>query len=118
MSSNMSATRYGQKLEATKEKVIFRREYDHYLKKWGYLAGFPNDEANRGRIAVVDFKILDDGTVIRGCFDEADVLYFTKLKLVHKNTEEAEQCMKAIKSFLPEENFVVGEKITRKDRCY
>ena len=118
MSKAIPAYIYGAKKEAAKEKVIFRREYDHYLKKWGYLAGFPNDEANRGRIAVVDFKILDDGTVIRGCFDEADINYFTKLKLVHKETEEAEECMKALKSFLPEENFMVGEKITRKDRCY
>ena len=117
MSKAIPAYVYGA-MKIAKEKVIFRREYDQYLKKWGYLAGFPNDEANRGRISVLPFKILDDGTVIRGSNDEADKFYFTKLKLVHKGTEEAEQCMKALKSIFPNEEFVVGEKITCKDRCY
>ena len=102
----------------SKEKVIFRREYDHYQKRWGYLVGFPEMEANRGRIATLDFKVYEDGKVAAGCHDEADKFYFTKLKLVHKGTEEAEMCLKALHKIHPEYEFYVGEKITRKDRCY
>lgn len=118
--SKISATMYDQKIEATKEKIIIRREYDHYTKKWGYLVGFPNAEANRGRIACLPMKIYDDGRLVFECFDEADKIYFTNLKLVHKGTDEAEQVVKALKDRWSSDNedYVVGEKITRKDRCY
>ena len=32
------------------QKVIFREEYDKYTEEWGFLAIFPEDEANRGAI--------------------------------------------------------------------
>lgn len=118
MSKAIPAYVFGAKEEATKEKVIFRREYDPYMKTWGYLAGFPNDEANKGRIAVFDFKIFENGTVQGGCHDEADKNYFTKLKLVHKGTDEADMCLNALKKLHSDEDFYVAEKITRKDRCY
>ncbi len=50
--------------ELTKEKVIFRREYDPYMKVWGYVVGFPDDEANRGKIGCLPFKIYEDGRAV------------------------------------------------------
>lgn len=120
--SKMSAIAYGQLAETVKEKVIFRREYDPYMKVWGYVAGFPNQEANRGRIAIVSFKLDEDGKAYSYYADEADKFYFTKLKLVHKGTDEAEKCLDALKKMYPEDEYeceyFVAEKIVKGDRCY
>ena len=116
--SRVSAIAYGQLEESTKEKVIFRREYDPYTKSWGYLAGFPEDKVNKGMIGVLDFRIYEDGTVVRGLYCEAAKNYFTKLKLVHKETDEAKMCLQALCKIEPNGKYYVGEKITRKDRCY
>lgn len=118
MSKAIPAYVYGAKKEAAKEKVIFRMEYDPYMKMWGYLAGFPNAEANRGRIGCLPFKIYENGKAVFEPYTEVDKFYFLKKKLVHKGTEEAERCLKALKDMADEEDFVVVEKIVKGDRCY
>lgn len=79
-----------------KERVIFRREYDPYWKRWGYLAVFPDDEANPGRIGVIGFKLIDDGSVIFEAYQEASIEYVMNRKLVHKDTDEAKACLTAL----------------------
>ena len=105
-------------MERTKEKVIFRREYDPYQKRWGYIAGFPDDEANRGRIGCIPFKIYEDGESVFEPYTEADKNYFLAKQLVHKGTDEAEKCLKALKDMYDDEDFVVVEKIMKGNRCY
>ena len=99
------------------QKVIIRREYDPYTKRWGYIAGFPNDSVNKGRIACTSFKIYEDGKAVFEPYDEVDKFYFLSKKIVHKGTEEAEKCLKVLEEYW-EEKFVVVEKIVKGDRCY
>lgn len=115
--SKISATMYGQKVEAEKEKVIFRREYDPYMKRWGYIAGFPNDTVLTGRIGCIPFKIYEDGKAVFEPYTEVDKFYFLKKKLVHKGTEEAEACVKALEKMY-NGNYFVAEKIIKGDVCY
>ena len=105
-------------MEKALEKVIFRREYDPYQKRWGYIAGFPDDEAYRGRIGCIPFKIEEDGEGIFEPYTEVDKYYFLAKKLVHKGTEEAEKCLNVLKKMYDEEDFVVVEKIMKGNRCY
>ena len=37
------------------ERVILRREYNPFIKRWGYLAIFPDDEANPGCVGAISF---------------------------------------------------------------
>lgn len=104
----------------TKEKirVIFRREYDKYAKKWGYLAIYPDDEANRGRLNCLPFKLCENYNIFES-HDEVDILYLLKRKLVHKNTEEAKRCKEAVERYYAsngagEFELVVCERVTRR----
>ena len=96
-----------------KERVIFRKEYDPYRKIWGFLACFPDDEANLGRIQAIPFY--------KGMYEwesygltEVSMEYYYAKKIIHKGTDEASDCLKVLKSFFPDEEFVVCEKIMYK----
>lgn len=68
----------------TMEKVIFREDYDEYRDIHGYLALFPDDAANFGRIAGVFFWINDYGDVYFESFEEYDRSYVLSKKIIHK----------------------------------
>ena len=94
-----------------KERVIFRREYDPYMKMWGYIAGFPDDPANLGRMVVLPFQILENGDYLYECFDEATIDYFLSKKIIHKNDPIVPELLKALEKRIDyETEFKVVEK--------
>lgn len=100
-----------------KERIIIRREFNPYRKKWGYLVGFPEQEANRGKICVVGCYFDSFGTFVHEGMCEADKFYFLKRKLVHKDTADAN----AVKGWIEEiynEEFEVVEKIVKGMEVY
>lgn len=65
------------------ERVIFRREYDPYMKEWGFLAAFPDDDAGRGLIAAVPFKIREGKAVFEN-YGEISLDYYYHKKLIKR----------------------------------
>ena len=96
----------------TKERVIFRREYDPYMKQWGYIAVFPDDEANPGRVGILPFKETDTGFVYEP-YCEANIDYVLSKKIIHKGTAAADKCLEAVMLKYGTE-FKVCEKMTRR----
>lgn len=99
-----------------KEKIIIRREYNPFSKQWGYLIGFPEEKANRGRILCQHISYIKDSWIFE-CCSEADLNYFRNRKLVHKDTEDAEAIRKALEQQYNEE-FEVVEKIMKGMEVY
>ena len=93
------------------QKVIFREEYDKYTEEWGFLAIFPEDEANRGRVGVIPFKIRD-GKSWYEPYDEADIDYVLSKKIIHKNDERIPELVDAIEKRI-EDRVQVVEKMMR-----
>ena len=92
------------------QKVIFREEYDKYTDEWGYLAIFPDDDANRGRVAVIPFKIRGN----RPWFEpycEADINYVLGKKIIHKNDERISELVEAIEKRIGDTVQVVEKMI-------
>ena len=84
--------------DSTVEPVIFRKEYDPYSKIWGYLAIFPEDEANRGRVGAVPFhKGYNDKWTFEP-YTEIDISYMLRKKIVHKNDPVVPELLAAIES--------------------
>lgn len=100
-----------------KERIIIRREYDPYRKAWGYLVGFPEQKANRGRICVTSCYFNRFGQIVLESMSEADKFYFTKRKLVHKNTTDADAVRESLEKYYGEE-FEVVEKIVKGMEAY
>ena len=79
------------------ETVIFRKEFDEYRKAYNYLAVFPGEQANAGRVCAVPFY-ENGGNVWFEPFCEISMAYYyAKTRLVHKNTDEARRCAEIIK---------------------
>lgn len=99
---------------AEKQKVIFRTEYDKYTKQWGYLAIFPDDEANPGYVGAVPFHISKDNrSVIFEPYTEISLDYMYSKKLVNKS----DSAIPILKRILEEkfgEEFIVVYKIMRR----
>lgn len=93
------------------QKVIFREEYDKYTNEWGFLAIFPEDEANRGRVGVIPFKIRDGKPWYEPCC-EADIDYVLSKKIIHKNDERIPELVDAIEKRI-EDRVQVVEKMMR-----
>lgn len=93
------------------QKVIFREEYDKYTEEWGFLAIFPEDEANRGRVCVIPFKIRD-GKPWYEAYGEADIDYVLSKKIIHKNDERIPELVEAIEKRI-EDTVQVVEKMMR-----
>lgn len=100
-----------------KEKIIVRREYDPYKKKWGYLVGFPEQEANRGNILCVPCCTNSFGHWECECSCEVDLNYFRNKKIVHKNTADA-QAVKGAIELIFGDGFEVVEKIVKGMEVY
>lgn len=94
------------------EKVIFREEYDRYTKEWGYIAVFPEVEANYGCIGAIPFKVRN-GNVVYEPFTEASMNYVLSKKIVHKRDARIPLLAEAIEMRIGEPVKVV-EKVTRR----
>lgn len=87
-------------------KAIIRREYDPYRKEWGYIAVFPEESANHGKILALPFYFRNDGTAVFEAHGEIDLGYYYKTKIVHAKSYEAEKCRLAVESYY---NSIPGE---------
>ena len=82
----------------TRERVIFRRTFDPYMKIEKYLAIFPDDEANPGNICYV--PIYKNGEKWwHECYEEGDYFLIQKAKIVHKNDHIVETLVNVLKDF-------------------
>lgn len=90
------------------ERVIFRKEYNPYSKRWQVLAGFPDDKANAGNICVVSmFKIGDE--IWHEGYREASLDYWFRKRIIHKDTDEANEALDMVQKIYGTE-FKVCEK--------
>ena len=101
----------------SKERIIIRREYDEYRRKWGYLVGFPEQKAIRGRICVVGCYFDSFGQFVNESMSEANKDYFLRRKLVHKDTADANTVKGWLEKIYNEE-FEVVEKIVKGMEVY
>lgn len=92
------------------ERVIFRREYDPYMKEWGFLAAFPDDDAGRGLIAAVPFKIKEGKAVFEN-YGEIALPYYYSKKIVHRKDPMMGKLRKAVEDYYGTK-FRVCEKVT------
>lgn len=95
----------------SKEKVIFRHEYNPYTKEWGYLAIFPEEKASLGRVAALPFCFNDERIVFEP-YTEIDTNYMYSKKIVHKNDPVVPLLKSNIEKYYGTE-FEVVEKIMR-----
>lgn len=94
-----------------KEKVIFRKEYDNYMKIWKYLAVFPEERGLFGRICAVPFYFDGYWKAWFEPFCEMDCCYYYKsTKIIHKNDAIIPILLSALKERY-EEEYRVMEKI-------
>lgn len=95
-----------------KERVVFRTENTKSAFAADYIAVFPDDEANPGMLAYVAFKLDRGGRPVFEPYAEMSRgYYYGRTKLVKKNSDDAEICLKAIMEYYPEGNFRVMEKL-------
>lgn len=66
------------------ERVIFREEHNPYLNKLTYIAFFPDDEANAGKVGAIPFG-YNGGVTYYEPYTEIDYGYMLKKKIVHKD---------------------------------
>lgn len=94
-----------------KEKVIFREEYNPYLKQIGYLAIFPEIEASLGRVFALPFYYIN-GEPRFEPHTEIDYGYMLRKKIVHKKDVRVPRLLRDIEKY-EETEFNVIEKIMR-----
>ena len=101
------------------ERVIFREEKNPYLPGIAcYLASFPDDPANPGRIGSVAFHFVNDPhygtdeTAIFEPYSEVDYGYYYKTRIIHKRNEIAKKLLNAVECYY-KRPFQIVEKIMR-----
>lgn len=94
------------------ERIIFRKEKNPYTNEPSYLAVFPDDETNPGRVECLPFCIRDNGTAVFEPLCEADLWYYYKTKIVHKNDPLADKLLKTVSEYYEGLQFRIVEKLT------
>lgn len=99
------------------ERVIIRREFDPYMRVWGYLAFYPDSKANPGCIQCQRvYKVSSDcnGNDFRnwrvGCLDEVSLDYFYKRKIVKARSSYANKVIAILKRKYWDSDFKAYEK--------
>ena len=93
------------------ERVIFREEKNPYAPNGkSFLAVFPDEEANPGRINCLPFYCENEITYYAP-YCECSCEYYYSTRIVHKGTEEAARCLQAIERYF-DGKFTVCEKLT------
>ncbi|MBQ1776618.1 MAG: hypothetical protein IIZ93_00530 [Acidaminococcaceae bacterium] len=82
------------------ERVIFRKEKNPYGKDTPYyLAVFPDDEANPGRVCCLPFFFDGHGNAVYEPYCEASLNYYYKTHLVHRFDLETPKLLNAIQCY-------------------
>ncbi len=92
------------------ERVIFRTEYNPYTKRREYLAVFPDDPANPGRIGAVEMHVREKGTFFFPYGEIALAYYYNNTRLVHKDNSAIPDLLRAVEGYY-DCKFKVCEKI-------
>lgn len=105
-------------MKDNREKVIFRREYEPYMKQWQYLACFPDDPAEYpgAYINGIPFYFTSENHWIREPYTGMSYGYYMKTKIIHKNDPIIPMLLKALESMgIQDDNagFKVVEKKMR-----
>lgn len=94
------------------ERVILRREKNPYTKEMGYLAIFPDDKANPGKVGAIAFSFNRYGQTEFEPYCEIDLGYMYHQKIIHKNENDVKECIEALNKYYNTE-FKICEKMTR-----
>ena len=81
------------------EKVVFRVERNPYTKRNNFLAVFPDDSANPGRLGYVAFEFNGYNVLFEPYGEIATNYYYANTKRVRKNSPEADRCKRAIERY-------------------
>ena len=101
------------------ERVIFRREYDPYMEMWKYLAVFPDDLSDSGRIGAIPFY-RKNFSAMEWWFEpygEVAFPYYYGTKIIHKNDPVVHELLKAVEDYFEYKpgEFKVCEKLRPED---
>lgn len=107
-------------MDTLNEKVVFRKEYDPYVKKWGYLAIFPEDKVSRpDRVTALPFHYNGDEAFFE-CYTEISLGYMYKQKIIHKKDPVIPKLKETVERYIVSNNpgiddyeIIVAEKIMR-----
>lgn len=97
----------------TDERIIFRTEKNPFVGGTGYLAVFPDDEANLGMVNCLPFHFVGGAAVFEPYCEASLPYYYCSTRLVHKHTEEARMCLKAVQDYY-KSSFHLVEKMTKR----
>ena len=97
------------------KRVILRREYNPFNKRWGYLAIFPDDEANPGCVGAIPFYFNSFDEPIFEPYCEISLGYMYNKKIVHKNENDVNRCLNALNNMYDTE-FTACEKMSKPRR--
>lgn len=92
------------------EKVIIRCEWNPHLKLHSFLACFPDDPANPGRICCFPLYFSGDRAVFEPCTEVSLDYYYRRTRIVHRGNPYADLVRSAIEKYCDTE-FRVVEKI-------
>lgn len=95
------------------ERVIFRREYDPYMKMEKVLACFPDDIANPGRIGSVTMYFQHDMTFFEPYNEVSLDWYYGSTKPL-KDAELAEKCKLELEKYYRRVTYKPRFKIVQK----
>lgn len=93
------------------ERVIFRKEYDPYMKEWGFLAAFPDDDCNDGTISGVSFWFDANGKAWFETYTDYSLPYYYSKKIVRRKDPMIGKLRKAVEEYYGTK-FRVCEKVT------
>ena len=94
------------------ERVIFREYKNPYMPGVPhYLAVFPDDEANPGRVCCLPFFFDGHGNAVYESYCEASMDYYYKTRLVHRFDAETPKLLNAIQCYY-QRPFRIMQKLT------
>lgn len=95
-----------------KERVVFRKEFDPYMKMWKYLAVFPDDVASIGMWMAVPIWKVNNHPWRESAGEVSWDYYYNMTKVVHKKDPIVEELVEILKFFYGGE-YEVKERIAR-----
>lgn len=97
-------------MKSNKEKVIFRKVFDPFMKIWKYMCIFPDEEANLGCVGCVEIW-EENGKWWHDPYCEIHIFNTYKCKIIHKTDEIVPKLINALHK-LYDCDFEAVEKIT------
>ena len=107
------------------ERVIFRTEYDPYMKMKKYLAVFPDDPHAPGRIACLPFYFGNlygsyahggEEAIFEPYCEISYGYYYKSTRIIHKRDARCEALLKTVSEYYEGTPFDVVEKLTHQQR--